>query len=83
LLINCRVDIAAVPTWRTGEFYTKGLALYDWPARLELLNRRQAWVARRIAAALPPIPAPKARMVLQQMHDSHFANIERWKKLLG
>lgn len=82
LLMNCLVEADTVSSWRTGEFYAKGLAIVDWPKRLEFLNRGQAWVGRRIAAALPRIQAPATRAVLQEMHDSHFANVERCKVLI-
>ena len=32
-----------------------------------------AWVARRIAAALPGVPAPQGRRLLAAMHKSHLA----------
>lgn len=81
LLIECLRETGAAPSSKTGEFYAKGLAIADWPARLAFLNRGQAWVARRIGAALPDIQSPAVRSVLQEMHDSHFANIERCKAL--
>jgi hypothetical protein len=82
VLIECLRGADVKPSARTGEFYTKGLAIQDWRERLEFLNRGQIWVGRRIAAALPRVPAPAARAVLQEMHDSHFANIERCKELI-
>ena len=62
--------------------YDGSVPIRDWRERLEFLNRGQAWVGRRIAAALPRIQAPTARTMLQQMHDSHLANIERCKQLI-
>ena len=81
VLIDCLVEAGAVPSRRTGDFYDKALPIRDWRERLEFLNRGQAWVARRIAAALPQIQSPAAKTALQEMHDSHFANIERCKEL--
>lgn len=82
VLIDCLRGVQVEPSARTGDFYTKALAIRDWRERLEFLNRGQAWVGRRIAAALPRIQSLAARTVLQEMHDSHFANIERCKELI-
>jgi HEAT repeat protein len=81
VLIECLRGVGVEPSGRTGDFYAKALPIRDWRERLEFLNRGQAWVGRRIAAALPRIQAPAARTALQEMHDSHFANIERCKEL--
>ena len=83
VLIECLRGIGVEPSAHTGDFYNKGLTLGEWRERLEFLNRGQAWVGRRIAAALPSIQAPAARTALQEMHDSHFANIERCKQLIA
>jgi hypothetical protein len=72
LLLNAEVE----PSVAVGDFYERGLALRKWSERLAFLNRGQAWVAKRIAAALPRIPEPEARAALDTMHESHLANIE-------
>ena len=82
VLIECLRGIEVEPSARTGEFYRKALPIRDWDERLEFLNRGQAWVGRRIAEALPHRQTPAARTVLQEMHASHFANIERCKQLI-
>jgi len=71
------------PSTSTGDFYRKGLAIRGWSERLEFLNRGQAWVARRIAAALPRIPGSAATEALQAMHESHVVNIRACEGLLG
>jgi hypothetical protein len=68
------------PTPAVGDFYGRGLAIRGWRERLAFLNRGQAWVARRIAVALPRVPE-KHRRALQAMHDSHVANIESCEAL--
>jgi nitronate monooxygenase len=73
VLIHLLLEAGAEPSARTGGFYDKGLAIGDWEERLDFLARGQAWVARRIAAALPGLPAGQARRLLQSMHDSHLA----------
>ena len=74
-LIHLLLDAGAEPTTAVGDFYRKGLEIREWPERLEFLNRGQAWVVRRLAAALPRISADGARNVLEAMHDSHLENI--------
>jgi hypothetical protein len=83
VLIHLLLDANVEPTMAVGEFYRKGLAVRGWCERLEFLNRGQAWVAKRIAAALPRISQVGARTVLQAMHDSHLANIARCDQLLA
>jgi nitronate monooxygenase len=81
VLIHLLLDADVEPTMAVGEFYRKGLAINGWQERLDFLNRGQAWVAKRIAAALPRISLVGARTVLQAMHDSHLANIARCDQL--
>ena len=83
MLIHHLLESGALPSGLTGEFYDKGLRVRDWEARLALLNRGQAWVARRIAAALPCLGPSAARDALQEMHDSHLANIARCEALIA
>ena len=77
VLIHHLLEAGAPPSPNTGDFYRKGLAIHGWRERLEFLNRGQAWVARRIGEALPRIESASARAALQQMYDSHLANIAR------
>jgi hypothetical protein len=83
VLIHLLLDADVEPTMAVGEFYRKGLAINGWRARVDFLNRGQGWLAKRIAAALPRISQVGARAVLQTMHDSHLANIERCDQLLA
>lgn len=73
VLIHLLLEAGAAPSMATGAFYQKGLSIRGWPERLEFLDRGQAWVARRIAAALPSVPAAQARRLLEAMHKSHLA----------
>ena len=75
ILIRYIKDAGGAPSSATGAFYGKALAIREWRARLEFLNRGQGWVVKRIAAALPQLPDSPARAMLQAMHDSHVANI--------
>ena len=83
VLIHCLLEAGAVPSTKTGDFYDRGLAIRDWHERLEFLNRGQAWVARRIAEALPRLQPSSARQALDEMHQSHLANIERCEGLFS
>ena len=80
VLIHLLLDAELTPSDVVGDFYGRGLAIEGWPERLEFLNRGQAWVAKRIAAALPRLPEA-ARKPLQEMHESHVANIHRCESL--
>jgi nitronate monooxygenase len=80
-LIRLLVGADLHPTPAVGDFYARGLAIRGWRERLEFLNRGQGWVAKKIAAALPRVPE-SGRKVLQEMHDSHVANIGNCEALL-
>ena len=80
-LVHLLLEAEVTPTSAVGSFYGRGLAMRDWRERLQFLNRGQAWVARRLAAALPRVPE-SARRALQAMLDSHVANIGSCEALL-
>ena len=83
VLIHLLLDAEVEPSMAVGDFYERGLALREWSERLEFLNRGQAWVARRIAEALPGIPEVGARTALRAMHESHLANINLCERVFG
>lgn len=68
-------DADGIPSHATGEFLGKALAIQGRVPRLTFLNRGQAWVARKIGAALPRIPPGTTASMLEEMHASHLANI--------
>ena len=74
-LIHLLLDAGAEPTMVVGDFYRKGLEIQGWRERLEFLNRGQAWVVRRLSAALPRISGNGSRDALEAMRDSHLENI--------
>jgi nitronate monooxygenase len=82
-LIHLLLEAGIEPSGAVGDFYRKGLAIGGWRERLEFLNRGQAWVAKRIAAALPRISEAGASTVLRTMHDSHLVNIDICERLLA
>jgi nitronate monooxygenase len=81
VLIHLLLEAEAAPTAAVGGFYERGLVIASWRERLEFLNRGQGWVAKRLAAAIPRVPEC-ARAALQEMHDSHVANIQSCETLL-
>lgn len=83
VLIHHLLEADVTPSMSVGDFYDRGLEIRSWRERLEFLNRGQRWVAKRIAAALPRIPASSAKSALQAMHESHLANIALCDQLLA
>jgi nitronate monooxygenase len=81
VLIHLLLEAEVTPSAVVGDFYDRGLAIRGLRERLQFLNRGQAWVAKRIAAALPHVPE-SARKALREMHDSHLANIGKCEALL-
>ena len=81
VLIHLLLQAEVRPTSAVGDFYDRGMAIYGWRERLLFLNRGQAWVAKRVAAAMPRVPKT-ARKPLQDMYDSHVANIGSCEALL-
>jgi nitronate monooxygenase len=60
---------------QTGDFVEKVRAVNDFKAKLELLNRGQRWVIRKIDEALPSIPDEPLRAFLRVMAMGHEVNI--------
>jgi 5-formyltetrahydrofolate cyclo-ligase len=83
VLIGLLRGLHVEPSRATGPFLEAALAVKGRRARLEFLNRGQAWVGRRIAAALPRISDAGIRAEMQAMHDSHALNIGICDGILG
>lgn len=81
VLIHLLLEAEVRPTPTVGSFYGRGLAIRGWRDRVAFLNRGQAWVAERLAAAMPRVP-DTARKPLQDMYDSQVSNIGRCEALL-
>lgn len=73
--------LGGTPSLATGAFYDKVMALRDPDQRLELLNRGQGWVVRRLQEALPKIADGALRADLQDMLDVHARNIATCARL--
>jgi len=60
---------------QTGDFVEKVRALPDFTGKLELLNRGQRWVIRKIDEALPSIDDLHLQAFLRVMAQGHHVNI--------
>jgi hypothetical protein len=60
---------------RTGDFVEKVRAVGDFKAKLELLNRGQRWVIRKIDENLPSVGDDSLRAFLVVMAKGHHINI--------
>ena len=69
-------QLGGTPSQVTGAFHDKVMALPDLHARLDLLNRGQGWVVRKLREALPRIRDDALRQELREMLDVHECNIQ-------
>jgi hypothetical protein len=60
---------------KTGDFVEKVRAVGDFKGKLELLNRGQRWVIRKIDESLPSINDLHLQAFLQVMAKGHHVNI--------
>jgi hypothetical protein len=63
------------PSPSCGAFYEKAIAISEPLDRLAFLNRGQSWVVRRLEALLAQLDDNDLKADLQNMLDSHHANI--------
>jgi len=59
----------------TGDFVAKVRQVADFASKLELLNRGQRWVSRKIDQALPTISDERLRAFLMVMKEGHDLNV--------
>ena len=69
--------LGGTPSPETGSFYEKLMAQEDPGKRVELLNRGQGWVVRKLRDALPQIGDWALHSDLKNMLDVHERNIRR------
>jgi nitronate monooxygenase len=67
--------LGGVASNKTGDFVEKVRAAGDFRAKLELLNRGQRWVIRKIEEHLATIADPELRAFLSVMAKGHYVNI--------
>ena len=60
---------------KTGDFVEKVRAVGDFKGKLELLNRGQRWVIRKIDESLPSINDLQLQAFLRVMAKGHHVNI--------
>jgi hypothetical protein len=75
--------LGGTPSNKTGDFVEKVSAVADFKAKLELLNRGQRWVIRKIGEQLPMITDPSLEAFLRDMADGHEVNIGALDKKLA
>jgi Domain of unknown function (DUF6306) len=67
--------LGGVPSTKTGDFVEKVRAVEGFRGKLELLNRGQRWVIRKIEENLATIADPGLRAFLAVMAKGHYMNI--------
>jgi Domain of unknown function (DUF6306) len=67
--------LGGISSNKTGDFVEKVRAVGGFRAKLELLNRGQRWVIRKIEEQLPTIADPELRAFLSVMAKGHHVNI--------
>jgi nitronate monooxygenase len=75
--------LGGAPSNKTGDFVEKVRAVPDFKGRLELLNRGQRWVIRKITEQLPTITDETLQAFLRVMADGHETNIGALDKALA
>lgn len=63
------------PSTKTGDFVEKVRAVGDFRGKLELLNRGQRWVIRKIEEYVPGIGDAQLKAFLVVMAEGHRVNI--------
>jgi hypothetical protein len=67
--------LGGAPSNKTGDFVEKVRAVNDFRAKLELLNRGQRWVIRKIEENLAALTDADLRAFLALMAKGHHVNI--------
>jgi len=68
--------LGADPSTRTGDFVERVAALKDLKSKIELLNRGQRWVIRKIEERLPTLSDVHLKAFLVVMAKGHQVNIQ-------
>ncbi len=63
------------PSNQTGDFVAKVRAVDDFKGKLDLLNRGQRWVIRKIEEQLPALAEARLKAFLTVMAQGHRVNI--------
>ncbi len=71
-----------VPSNQVGAFAAKVKSLETLKEKLALLNKGQAWVARKIDEAIALGPQSETEVFLKEMKEKHITNIGEMDKYL-
>jgi len=71
------------PSNRTGDFVDKVRAVGNFKGKLELLNRGQRWVVRKIGEQVNNIRDGHLQAFLRVMAEGHEVNIDTLEKALA
>ena len=74
--------LGGLPSNKTGEFVEKVRAVNDFCGKLELLNRGQRWVIRKIEENLASLTDADLRAFLTLMAKGHHQNIDALEEAL-
>jgi nitronate monooxygenase len=75
--------LGGIPSTKTGDFVEKVRAVGNLKSKLELLNRGQRWVVRKIGEQAKTIADARLQAFLHVMADSHDVNIGALDKALA
>ncbi len=75
--------LGGTPSNKTGDFVEKVRAVADFKGKLELLNRGQRWVVRKIGEQSGSIGDERLRAFLTVMAEGHEINIGALEKALA
>lgn len=75
--------LGGAPSTKTGDFVEKVRAVADFKGKLELLNRGQRWVVRKIGEQLGTVGDERLRAFLKLMAEGHDTNIGALEKALA
>jgi hypothetical protein len=74
--------LGGTPSNKTGDFVEKVRAVAEFRGKLELLNRGQRWVVRKIGEQVSAISDERLKAFLRVMADGHDINIGALDKAL-
>jgi len=82
LLIDCLENLQIEPHEDIGDFVGKCMSIPNFIERMELLNKGQAWVVRKLDTLLPRLRSEFVREKLIRMRDEHLENISKLEVFL-
>ena len=74
-LIECLTIMRMDPNDGVSDFFEKCMAIDDFYERMQLLNKGQYWVIKKVEYALPRVIDSRIQQRLRQILDDHKANV--------